>query len=190
MSRWVTPITDRTLADIQNRTVKAFLNVSDWVRIHGNTQQVQALIRILSGFEVSITSLSTPTVTHFPTAGEINSMIADIDRLREAACLPPALGVVTLKHDYQPGLGAAAPDYEDVNAWEQDLLLIRALFARAAESLIYCGAAGAGQPRFWQNRWRRPAYIEPDAGAIRTPRTGSAVSGSGLTRQNGWRKYA
>jgi hypothetical protein len=190
MSRWVTPITDRSLADIQNRTVKAFLNVRDWVRIHGNTQQVQALIRILAGFEVPLTSLPTPAITHFPTADEINTLIADIDRLREAACLPPVLGVVALKHDYQPGLGAAAPDFEDVNAWEQDLLLIRNLFAQAAANLIYCGVAATGQPRFWQSRFRRPAYILADPSPSRSPRTGPAVCGSGLIRQNSWRKYA
>jgi hypothetical protein len=151
---WTEPITDRTLTDIQTRTAKAFLNVSDWVRIDGNTSEVQAQILALLGATVSLNDLTEPTITQFPDVAEINTLIENIGALQAGACLPTGTGIIALKHDYVAGNGAVAPDYQAVNAWETNLKLIHDLLPNAADYTVHCGVATAGQPRFWQARFR------------------------------------
>lgn len=151
---WLNSITDRTLADIQNRAAKAFFNVADWNRINGNTAEVQAQILSLLGVNVALITLTAPTTTTFPSAASINQLVENIERLRVAACLPSATGIVPLKYDYQAGAGAEAPDYQAVNAWEQALNLMHNLLPQAADYFVSCGVAAAGQARFWQARFR------------------------------------
>lgn len=190
MSKWQQAIYDRTAADILARTAKAFFNVADWVRIYGNTEQVNAFVRLMTGLDVALTPLTAPVATSFPDVSEINSLIENIDRLRAAVPLPSGLGLVALKHDYVAGPGAEAPDYEDVNDWERDLLLVRDLLVKAADRLVWCGVGAAGQPRTWQNRFRIwPHYVPAADTPVRRPRTGLAVSGSGYGRQNSFRRY-
>ena len=188
---WLEPITDRTADDIVNRTAKAFLNVADWLRIRGNTLQAQAVVNILMGLNVQVSDLASPAITTWPSASEINDLIGDIDTLREAAHLPASTGLVELKHDYLAGAGAVAPDYTDVNDWEQDLLLVRDGLAQAASYLVYCGVSGCGQARYWQARFRAwPGYVPPAASPVRRPLAGIAVAGSGYLRQNKFRRYS
>lgn len=151
---WVEPVVDRTQADIVNRTAKAFLNIADWQRIDGNTSEAQAVILAELGVNVMLEDLTPPTITDFPSADEINTLIENIERLREGAMLPVGTGIAALKHDYQPGPAAPAPNYEAVNAWEKNLKLLYELAPNAAGYLVYCGVAATGQPRYWQHRWR------------------------------------
>lgn len=184
---WTKPVTDRTLADVLSRTEKAFFNVADWLRIYGNSEHVNTLVNKLLGLAIPFTTLTPPAITHFPTADEINALIANIDRLRQAAALPESSGVVPLKTDWQPGNGAAAPDYEDANDWERDLALVRALLITAVEQVIYCGTFNCGQPRMLQVGFRRWGGYVPEAyDPVRRVRMGSRA-GTGLTRQNRWR---
>jgi hypothetical protein len=150
---WVTPITDRVLADIAARNSKAFFNVADWTRIYGNETVVRDLISTLLGVTVTLTSLSTPSTTTFPAVADVNAFIANIEACRVAAALPEAIAV-PLKCDYVGGPSEEAPDYLDVNDWENDLLQIYTLLPAAVDYGISCGVAAAGQPRFWQARWR------------------------------------
>jgi hypothetical protein len=191
MSRWIDAITDRTLTDILTRTAKAFINVSDWMRIYGNTEQVQAAIRLMLALEVPITELPEPVIAQFPDVADVNALIENIELLGQAACLPATIYSPLIKHDYVAGNGAVAPDYEDVNLWEQDLDTIRAMLARAVDQMVYCGVAGCGQERLWQARFRVwSGWVQPAASPVRSPRCGFVSCGSGLTRQNSWRKYS
>lgn len=151
---WVTPVTDRTITDINTRTAKAFMNVSDWARINGNSEVIQAQVNDLFALVVSLETLTTPTTTHFPTAEEINALIENINQLRVGASLPDATGIVALKANYLNGNGAPAPNYEAVNAWEQVQALLYRLLPFAAGYQVYCGVANAGQSRMWQHHWR------------------------------------
>jgi hypothetical protein len=188
MSKWRQAVFDRTEQDLVQRTAKAFLNVSDWLRIHGNTEQVQAFIRLMLSLDVELEPLTAPTVASFPSAGEINSLIENIDRLREAVSLPDGAGLVALRHNYVPGSGAEAPDYRAVNDWERDLWLVRDLLARALDYLVWPGVGNCGQPRFWQARFRAwPRYVKPVFVPKRMARCGVAFSGAPLARQNKWR---
>lgn len=151
---WISPITDRAQSDIANRTSKGFFNVADWARIDGNTAEVQAVIASLLGLTVNLDDVDAPVITQFPTVTEINALIANIEAVRAGACLPVGVGLTVLKTDWQPGSGAPAPNYETVNDWERNLLLLYTLLPYAADYAVRCGVAAVGQPRFWQARFR------------------------------------
>jgi hypothetical protein len=187
MNKWVEPITDRTAVDVAARAPKAFFNVSDWVRIYGNTQQIQAVVNVMLALSIPVTALAEPTITTLPKVEDINAFIANIERLRAAACLPTGTGVLPLKTDYKAGNSADAPDYQAVNAWERDLLLIRECLVQAAEQVISCGVANCGQARILQVGWRSWQGYAPDANDPRRLIRAGAVMGASLTRQNKWR---
>lgn len=187
---WTTPIADRTLADIVARNSKAFFNVADWIRIHGNTEVVRALVNVMNALSIVGVTLTQPSITTIPSVADINAFIKNIDDLRAAACLPASL-IVPLNHNYVAGADAVSPSYADVNAWENDLLLIRDLVVHASDYQVYCGVSNAGQARFWQNRFRIwPYYAYPAISPIITPRCSLAIAGASLIRQNSWRHYS
>ena len=99
-------------------------------------------------------NLTAPTITHFPTAAEINQLVHNIETVRTGAGVPLEIGLSVLKTTWLPGNGAPAPDYTDVNAWEENLRLLHALLPVAAGYVVSCGVAAAGQARFFQHRWR------------------------------------
>lgn len=152
--QWETPITDRTEDDLLARTPKAFWNVADWWRVTGNAEIVHSQIDSLLGVNVPQAALTPPEVGEFPAVSDINDMIGNIEALRVAASLPPAVGITTLKHDYVAGLGAIAPDYQAPNVWERTLELLYDNLPRVGGYLMHCGVASTGQPRFWQSRFR------------------------------------
>ena len=184
---WNEPIYDRTANDVAQRLPKGFFNVADWVRINGNTRQVQAIVNIMLSLNLPFTELAQPSITTIPSVEDINAFVANIERLRAAAYLPVSTGVTPLKTDYKAGNSADAPDYNAVNAWERDLALIRELLVNAANDLIYCGVSNCGQVRPWASRFRNwQGYVPEAIDYRRVPRLGLAA-GTGLTRQNRWR---
>ena len=190
MANWIDPVYDRVQADIDNRTSKAFWNVADWLRVNGDARIVNALTNIMLGLAIPFTELTQPTTATVPTASDINTFIANIDAARAAVCFPSASGVVALKTDWQEGNGAAAPDWQAVNAWEQDLQYIRDYLQSSANWLIDCGVARCGQSHLFQARFRVfGGYVKDKYQPGRRPRTGLAA-GTGLTRQNRWRSSA
>lgn len=189
MSKWQKPITDRTATDILNRTSKAFFNIADWLRIHGNTEQVRLLLRLVTGIEAVKPDAVTISTSTFVSADAINDLVKTIDDLRQSVKLPPIDGIKPLRYDYIAGAGGTSPTYLDVNDWERDLELVRDCLIKIADYIVYCGVAAAGQPRHWQARYRRWAWVQPAAEPVRRPRTGLAICGTGMTRQNTWRKY-
>jgi hypothetical protein len=185
---WITPVTDRTLADIENLTDKAFFNIADWIRINGDTTYVRALINVLRGINIEYNSLTTPEITTFPTATEINRFVENIETLRSISCLPVNLGIVPLKTDYLSVTNATPPNFEDVNDWERDLQLLRLFTISTSVYMVYCGVAAVGQPRHWQNR-SRTKFIMSSISPVRRTRMGVGAAGSTLARQNGFRRY-
>lgn len=189
MSPYTTPIYDRTATDIANETAKGFFNVADWERIYGNSEVVHAIISFLSTHTITFDELGAPTITTIPAVADFNTFLANIERMREAAWLPTLTGIVEIKDDWQGGGAAAAPDYEDANDWERVLELVRAQIVLNADYRIYCGVARVGQVRFYQHRWRLFGWVPNSASPVRRPRTGIAISGVGLTRNNFFRRY-
>lgn len=187
---WVAGITDRAASDITGRTAKAFFNVADWLRVYGNSEIANQLVNAYLALSVPFTALTAPTITSFPTVTEINNLVENIDLLRAAAYLPAATGILVLDYAYTEGPGGTAPDYTDVNAWENDLELIRTCLRNAMEQVIYCGVGACGQARLWQVRFRTWSFVPPAASPTRRPRCGLIACGSDLTRQNFWRNYS
>ena len=186
---WITPITDRVLADITNRTAKGFFNVVDWLRIDNNVKYVGTLIEVLKGVGVDYITLPNPTITTIPQAEDINDFVKNIEALRLASHFPATFGVVALKTEYASGESAETPDYEEINSWENNLLILRNFLINSATYEVFCGVSSAGQPRFWQNRFRTP-FVQSSVPNIRRPRCGVSISGVGLQRQNKWRDYS
>lgn len=146
----IPPVTDRTQADITNRAPKALWNVADWTRVTANTANIRGRIVQHGGLEVPQHTLTTPATGSWAKAADINRMVENIERVRAGA----ALGTPPLKHDYESGLGAVAPDYVAANAWEATLEGLYDAIPRAAQYTIPCGVAATGQPRHWQSRFR------------------------------------
>jgi hypothetical protein len=185
---FVTPITDRTITDIVNKTDKSFFNVADWIRINGNTTYVRALMYVLRGINIDFTALDTPAITTMPTVAEFNSFIQNIENIRLAIGLPESVGVIPLKTDYEAIENSEVPDYTDANAWEANLLLIKQLTISVSTFMVMCGVGASGQPRYWQNRFRN-MFVKSVDHPVQRPITGVAVAGVGLMRQSGWRQY-
>ena len=185
---FVTPIIDRTITDIINKTDKSFFNVADWIRINGNTTYVRALMFVLRGINIDYTELDTPSITTIPTVAEFNVFIQNIENIRLAIGLPAIAGIVDLKTDYEAVENSEVPDYTDANAWEQNLLLIKNLTISVSVFMVMCGVGASGQPRYWQNRFRN-MFVKPVDHPVQRPITGIAIAGTGLMRQSGWRQY-
>jgi hypothetical protein len=152
---WISPIFDRTLADITGHTSKGYFNVADWVRIHGNTAWIKSFMNTNNYLDIPLISLSTPDTTTWPTAVSRNQLIENIERLRLAACLPVLLpNLKVLPYIWGDGANALAPEYEDVNDWERNLNVIHDGVVGAVNYRIHCGVPSTGQSRMWQHRFR------------------------------------
>ncbi len=160
--KYTTPIYDRILSDVTNKTAKGYFNLADWIRIYGNAKLIHALEEVILSSSLLFTEIATPTITTIPTVDNINNLLINIETIR--ALFPAGVGLVDLKTDWG---GNASPTYKEVNDWERNIDLLLAL--------IIDGYSG---------------WI-PDSGSpVRRHRAGVAVSGVGLTRNNGFRRYA
>lgn len=119
---YVTPITDRTAADIAALNSKAYWNVADWTRVYGNSQLVNSLAAIMLDDVIAFTLLSTPTTTTIPSVTDFNNFLTNIETVRLAVAGEAISGTTTsIKDDYVAGVGQEAPDYIDANLWESTL---------------------------------------------------------------------
>jgi hypothetical protein len=187
--RYITPIYDRAESDIENRTSKAFFNVTDWARIHNNTQVAQLLVEALLSIDITSNTVTPPTMTTIPTVTQLNEFLENIETLRLASALPEITGLVAIKYDWIAGRMAGTPDYLVVNDWERVLDIVYNAIARSVEYAIYCGVGAVGQPRFYQHRFRRYGWVQPSDTPSRHARAGVATCGTGLTRNNSYRRY-
>jgi hypothetical protein len=156
---YVTAIFDRTATDIATQTSKAFFNVSDWTRIYGNALFVRNEVQTLFGVHIDFFVLNAPTTTSFPNVIDFNELLASIEQLRLAALevmpnLSSVAGFTVVTSSWIGGINERAPNYIDVNHWEQ---VIDMIHSKATE---------------YSALWFRFA------------RTGIAVSNAGLTRNN------
>lgn len=191
MTRYLTPITDRSQADIDALTSKAFFNVADWLRIYSNAQVAKALVEYLTDhLTIPFTAVTTPTTATIPSVNDLNALLANINRIRVESGLPDIPGLDTLNEAWLAGNNAASPDYTDANEWERVIDIIYNSMQASVEYQVYCGVAAVGQPRFYQHRFRQyPYWVQPAVSPVRTIRMGFAGSGVGMTRNNSWRRY-
>lgn len=160
--KYTEPVYDRVLSDVTNKTAKGYFNLADWIRIYGNAELIHALEEVILSNGLTFTEIATPTITTIPTVDDINTLLVNIETVR--ALFPTGAGLVELKTDWG---GNASPTYKDVNDWERNIDLLLALIIEGYSGWI------------------------PDSGSpVRRHRAGVAVSGVGLTRNNGFRRYA
>ena len=76
MTHYTTPIYDRTLADVESQTAKAFLNVVDWLRIYNNTEIVNEILNTLLSSTVTFDTVTAPTIATIPTVTQLNTLLA------------------------------------------------------------------------------------------------------------------
>lgn len=167
--RWIQPITDRALSDVVSKTSKGYFNVSDWERIDNNSRVAKALVDFLLSTSVAYGATISPEITTIPTVANLNTLLTNIENLRTAVNAYTITGIVTIKKDWLSGAGQPAPDYEDVNDWERNI------------DLIYNGIGDATGYSDW---------VTDSVSPVRRARAGMATSGVGLTRNNGFRRYA
>jgi hypothetical protein len=159
---FITPITDRTQADVIARNSKAFINVEDWERIYNNAEIVRDSVFEFIGVDVFFPTISTPTTSDFPSVADFNSLLECIDTCRQA-CIDALPGIFneddlpSVFFSWVAGSNYPAPDYVDVNQWENTLLILYTIMS----SFVYARVAISG----------------------------IAVSNAGLTRNSGFRSY-
>jgi hypothetical protein len=186
MASYITPIYDRTKADIDAKTAKAYFNISDWLRIEANTAFVKSLVDAVLDTTIAQNTLTEPTITTFPTATEINEFLENIEVIRQTVGLPASF-TPAIKITWQEGFGAVSPDYEDANLWEQVLTFIFIYLVKITDYRVYCGVSTVGQARFYQHRWRVYPWWDYPFDIVRTSRSGIATTGASLTRNNKFR---
>lgn len=151
---YTTPIYDRTAEDITSLTSKAYFNVADWARIYDNAEAAHALVESLLNIIVVFDEVVPPTMETIASVTALNTLLANIERLRLASTLPAIIGLVAIKYTWLAGANEEVPDYSIVNSWEQVIDIIYTSVPRALEYWIPCGVSAAGQPRFYQHRFR------------------------------------
>ncbi len=132
--RWIVPVVDRTLLDVQNalaqiemwRTqvangqtptvteLKGCLNATDLNRIEANTKYISQFIREY-GFQTNVTTKVDWTDECLPNVDDVNRIIDNIEEIRNKYYEPAGM----------PSLPQTMVSFSDINAIEQSLLLFR-----------------------------------------------------------------
>lgn len=170
MTSYKRPVTDRQQSDIIALNSKAYINATDWRRIYLNAKSANGLVEAIKGITIVFNEITEPiTINTIPTVAELNIVLANINRTRTAANLPPVLGLDELPANWQTGTGDS-PAFADANAWEQVVALIEAGIKQLGDDESYPWVTNAVTP-------------------TRRARCGVARCGAGLTFNNGFRKY-
>lgn len=136
-------IFDRTFTDLLNLTSKAYYNFNDLNRIES---WCEYLAEILNSYfyPVSILVKTDWTEYDFPKVFEIERIRTNISTLKQAyfsfTKVPENLEYMT---------------WQKANAIEKILYEIDCILKNMENNFVYCGVAGCGQNRMWQQRFRR-----------------------------------
>lgn len=160
--KYTTPIYDRVLSDVSNKTSKGYFNVLDWVRVYGNAELIHALEEVILSNGITFNDVETPTINTILTLEDVNTLVSNIEAVR--ALFPSGAGLVALKTDWG---GNQSPTYKEVNDWERNIDLLLALIIDGYTDWI-------------------PDAVSP----VRRARADVTLCGAGLTRNNGFRRYA
>ena len=146
---WIAPITDRTAADVANRTARGFLNAADFNRIEGNISWLaDELVRF--NIFAGITSVVSWNQTKLPT-------IADLQRIRNnivtlathAFRIRPDLWfqLLTITDTHFRQL-----DFTTVNMLETNIFMLRRMTDRMPVIYRQANSFQAGQQLFLPQR--------------------------------------
>ena len=126
---WETPITDRNQTDINNKTIKAYYNISDFNRIEQNTSYLST--------EMNLNLITKAwTITDFPTEADFTRIETNIQTIR-----------ATLYTYQTTPLNPIHPatTYIKANALEQILKDVEELYRLNKNAIDYIGEIYADQ---------------------------------------------
>ncbi len=152
--RWIVPVVDRTLLDVQNALtqieawrsqfaagqtptvteLKGCLNVTDLNRIEQNTLYISQMIRGY-GFQTDVTVKTDWTESGLPNADDVNRIINNIKEIRDKYYEPAGM----------PSLPQTMVSFSDINAIEQSLLLFREMLLGMVGAFRRSGTFRCGQ---------------------------------------------
>lgn len=119
---WQTPIYDRTQSDIDNKTSKGYLNISDLNRIEGNIEYIAEIMGVsIQKKEWNILSLPTS---------------ADFDRIGNNIAILEDKIVFTTYEDYPDN---PINTFQKVNVIESLLMAIKGDYELILGQTTYCG---------------------------------------------------
>ena len=153
--RWIVPVVDRTLSDVQNALaqielwriqvangqsptvteLKGCLNATDLNRIEGNTRHISEFLRAY-GFQANVTTKVDWTDESLPNATDVNRIIDNIKEIRNKYYEPAGM----------PSLPQTMVSFSDINAIEQSLLLFREMLLGMVGAFRRSGTFVAGSP--------------------------------------------
>ena len=151
---YIEPITDRTQADVINRTDKGFFNVSDWARIANNVRIMHAAVKRIHGADVpALNEMTDMTAESIPTAEDFRGLVGNIERTRITARFLIPSGTEIF---YAFSAGGKSFGFGEVNEWERT---IDRIYRRYAPLTIVrherTGVARCGAGMTRGNRFRR-----------------------------------
>jgi hypothetical protein len=152
---YVTPILNRSAADLLAKNNNAYFNVSDWTRIYGNALYVNGHILSVIGFAVPFITASTPTTSSIPAVSDFNNLLANIEAMRAVVAMEAGVFIQPVTTQvWSAGAGNPAPSYLDVNQWESVIDQIHTLLISTHWMFIRSGLAKCGAPIVQNHRWR------------------------------------
>ena len=152
--RWIIPVVDRTLLDVQDALaqiemwraqvangqtptvteLKGCLNATDLNRIESNTRYILQLLQE-SGFQPNLTTKVNWTDECLPNVDDVNRIIDNIKEIRDKYYEPPGI----------PSLPQTMVSFSDINAIERSLMLFREMLFRAMRAFRRSGTFRCGQ---------------------------------------------
>ena len=159
--KYFDPVYDRTLLDVRQRTSKGFFNASDWNRIVNNTRLLNSLVNVILSESVAFSDFPEANTETVLLSVDINNEVDNVNALWSA--IGSVAGVVPMRSNYG---GIKSPNYKDINTLEKNIDTLT--------TNIIDGYSG----------W------DTSTGTGRFPRADNAICGTGMTRQNGFRRYA
>jgi hypothetical protein len=153
--RWIVPVVDRTLFDVQDalaqieawRTqvangqtptvteLKGCLNATDLNRIETNTRYISQFIREC-GYQTNVTTKIDWTDESLPNTTDVDRIINNIKEIRNKYYKPVGM----------PSLPQTMMSFSDINAIEQSLLLFREMLLGVVGAFRRTGTFVSGSP--------------------------------------------
>lgn len=153
--RWIVPVVDRTLLDVQDALVqievwrtqvangqsptvtelKGCLNVTDLNRIEANTRYISQFVRGY-GFQTNVTTKVDWTDESLPNATDVNRIIDNIKEIRNKYYEPAGM----------PSLPQTMVSFSDINAIERSLMLFREMLLGMVGAFRRSGTFVSGSP--------------------------------------------
>lgn len=159
-------IYDRTQSDVTNKTSKGYYNASDLNRVESWCRYLATELN-KDGYSIDITVKTDWTSSDLRSASEMERIRQNIKKLMN--------GYHSISSIYANNNNW---NYTKANRWEKILSEIYTMMTGMEEWYVIGGVANGGQPRLWQNRFRRYAFLYTPVTYIES--TGNCIIDTGI----------